>query len=162
MLAPSSSFTNLTPWVTRPMVLIAPTDCRIKTPESVITIKSSESTTSIIFTIFPVLSVHRIVITPLPPRVCVRYCITSVLFPIPFSVATNIVPSLLTTSIPITRSWLDPSLMPITPMVFLPLGRMFFSENLIDFPSWVPSRISCSPLVILASISSSPSRISMA
>ena len=52
--------------------------------------------------------------------------------------------------------------MPITPIVFLPVGRMFFSEKRIDFPSRVPSKMSFSPLVIRASIRVSPSRMSIA
>ena len=56
----------------------------------------------------------------------------------------------------------EPNFIPLTPIVFLPLGLISFSEKRIDFPSYVPSKMSCSPLETLASINLSPSLISIA
>ena len=72
------------------------------------------------------------------------------------------VPSLFINNIPTSLSSSELRVIPFTPIVFLPLGLICSSENLIDFPFLVPNKISLSPVETLASISLSPSLISTA
>ena len=130
-------------------------------PCSVIIIKSSVSTTSLIEIILPTFSVVRIVKTPLPPLFLNGYASIPVRLPNPFSLTARTVPDLLITIIPITTS---PSLtlIPRTPIVFRPVGRTSDSLNLIALPFEEPSITSFEPSVSLASISLSPALISIA
>ena len=101
--------------------------------------------------------------TPFPPLFCALYCDISVLFPKPFSVATKtVVPSLFINNIPTSLSSSELKVIPFTPIVFLPLGLICSSENLIDLPLRVPNNMSLSPVETRASISLSPSLISTA
>ena len=59
-----------------------------------------------------------------------------------FSEGKKIDPSLFTTNIPITLSLEEPSIIPRTPMVFLPVGLTSSSLNRIDLPLWVAKIIS--------------------
>ena len=70
-----------TPWVFLPSMETSATFSRITWPLSVMIIKSSLSATGLICTISPLRSVCLMVIMPLPPLDCERYCEAMVRFP---------------------------------------------------------------------------------
>ena len=152
-----------TPCVARPATRICDTAVRIVRPDRLIIIRSLSSVTAWIEISFPVFSVILIVLTPLPPRFVMRYSSRSVRLPYPFSLSTNTsCPLSGSTQIMPTASSPSSSEMPRTPAPTRPIGRTVRSLKRIALPSRAAIITSASPLVSFASMSWSPSRMTMA
>ena len=154
--SPSFSRIRCTPCVLRPAIRIFAACWRMIIPSLVTMTTSSVSTTSLIATIFPVLSEAFTVKMPFPPRWLVRYSFSSLRFPKPFCVATRMdVPLRRKFTAPITLSPL-PSRIPRTPAAERPIGRISSSWKRIARPFCVPITISCVASVSFTSVSWSP------
>ena len=104
----------------------------------------------------PRLSENLIVCTPFAPREVLRYSLTGVRLPKPFSVTVTSRFSGSTRTAPTTQS--SPRReMPMTPRAVRPIGRTLFSLYRTARPSLVAIRTSLSPRVCRTYSSSSPS-----